>query len=42
MALLQTGTIDVVNESTGNPAIGLVYAREAPKMDCILSWPMLK
>ena len=29
MVLLQTGSIDVVVEATGNPAIGLVHARQA-------------
>jgi len=29
MVLLQTGSIDVVVETTGNSAIGLVYARQA-------------
>jgi predicted homoserine dehydrogenase-like protein len=29
MVLLQTGSINVAVEATGNPAIGLVHAREA-------------
>ena len=29
MLLLQTGSIDVVVEATGNPSVGLVHAREA-------------